>query len=43
MLFYEAVVTIDENSVVLTNYGATNGNTIKIINTQTDAQKKRYN
>ena len=40
MLSHEAITTIDNNSVVLTNYGATDGNVIKVINTKTNEFKK---
>jgi YVTN family beta-propeller protein len=40
MLSHEAVTTIDKNSVVLTNYGSTNGNTIKVVNTKTNELEK---
>jgi YVTN family beta-propeller protein len=40
MLSHEAITTVDKNSVVLTNYGATDGNVIKVINTKTNKLKK---
>jgi YVTN family beta-propeller protein len=40
MLSHEAITTIDNNSVVLTNYGSTDGNVIKVINTKTNEFKK---
>jgi YVTN family beta-propeller protein len=40
MLSHEAITTVDKNSVVLTNYGSTDGNVIKVINTKTNKLKK---
>ena len=40
ILSHEAITTIDKNSVVLTNYGSSDGNIIKVINTKTNEVKK---
>ncbi len=40
ILSHEVVTTADENKIVLTNYGSSNGNTIKVINTKTNKIEK---
>ena len=40
ILSHEVITTIDKNSVVLTNYGSSEGNIIKVINTKTNAVEK---
>jgi len=40
ILSHEAVTTIDENSLVVTNYGSSDGNVIKVINTKTNEVEK---
>lgn len=40
MFSHEAITTVDKNNVVLTNYGSTNGNTVKVVNTKTNILEK---
>jgi len=40
ILSHEIITTADENRVVVTNYGSNNGNTIKVINTNTNEVEK---
>ena len=40
ILSHEVVTTADENRVVVTNYRANDGNTIKVINTKTNEIEK---
>lgn len=40
MLSHEAITTVDQKNVVLTNYDSKDGNTIKVINTKTNKLKK---
>lgn len=43
MLSYEAITTIDGNHVVITNYGSSDSNLVKIINTKTNKIEKEIN
>jgi YVTN family beta-propeller protein len=40
ILSHEAITTTDENRVVVTNYGSSDGNIIKVINTKTNEVEK---